>query len=151
PLRKVGISIAFLREAHDRTRLIHIRSTRQLGEVDKTSSASSSSSAMEEKTNKNNGQGADNADDPQSTADDVRTIGDMPSSASNPLNPQAADDADGADGLLHSLKGRVPTEVNAVKLAARERTSYDPGPIPDCLQRAPRGGNGQSARVPNDV
>jgi energy-coupling factor transporter ATP-binding protein EcfA2 len=142
PLRKVGISIAFLREAHDRTRLVYIRSTRKPGEKDKTSSASSSSSAMEEKANKNNGQGADSADDPWATADDVRTIGDMPSSASNLLKTQAADDADGADGLLHSLKGRVPTEVNAVKLAARERTSYDPGPIPDCLRRTPNATNG---------
>jgi energy-coupling factor transporter ATP-binding protein EcfA2 len=147
PLRKVGISIAFLREAHDRTRLIHIRSTRQPGEKGKTSSASS---AMEEKTNKNNGQSADNADDPRATADDVRTLEGMPSSASNPLKTQAADDADGADGLLRSLRGRVPNDVDAVELAARESTSYDPGPIPDCLRRAPLGGNGQSARVPND-
>src|SRR5262249_41358452 len=27
---------------------------------------------------------------------------------------------------------------------------YDPGPIPDCLRRAPPSGNGQSAPVPND-
>jgi len=121
PLRKVGISITFLREAHDRTRLIHIRSTRQPGEEDKTSSASSSSSAMDEKANKNNGQGADNADDSWATADDVRTMGGTPSSASNPLKTQAADDADGADGLLRTLKGRVPSDYDAIleELSAR--------------------------------
>jgi hypothetical protein len=101
PLRKVGISIAFLREAHDRTRLIHIRSTRQSGENGKTSSASSLSSAMEEKNNKNNEQGAD-------------TMEGMPSSASTPLKTQVADDADGADGLFRTLNGRVPTDIEAV-------------------------------------
>jgi energy-coupling factor transporter ATP-binding protein EcfA2 len=121
PLRKVGISITFLRESHDRTRLIHIRSTRQLGEKGKRSSASSSSSAMEAKAHKNNGQSADDADDPRATADDVRTMHEMPSSASCPLNTPAGDDADDADGLLRTLKGGVLNDYDAVieELVAR--------------------------------
>jgi energy-coupling factor transporter ATP-binding protein EcfA2 len=57
PLRRVGISIAFVRETHDRTRLIHIRSMRHIGERGKTSSSSSSSSAIEEKAQENNAAG----------------------------------------------------------------------------------------------
>jgi hypothetical protein len=108
PLRKVGISITFTREGHERTRTIKIVSRR----VRKTSSASSSSSADDQNASKNNGRGQEGADDTRPSADDVWTMANPPPSAAKSLQTHEMDDADSADDVLrHST---VPNDYDAV-------------------------------------
>jgi hypothetical protein len=113
PLRKIGIHVDFVREGHDRERLITI-ATRSKGE-DNFASASSAEPRKPEKPNNGNGLGADaNADGMRTQtanadandergrkADGMRThIGDGPSADNNREDngfSRNADDADDAD------------------------------------------------------
>jgi hypothetical protein len=106
PLRKIGIDVAFVREGHDRERVIVITTNRVEREVANSPSAPSAPSAPYEKSSNGSGLDADaNADSMRTAdayADGVRTQdSDDPSADSYRRNngfSSNTDNADGADG-----------------------------------------------------
>jgi hypothetical protein len=93
PLRRIGIHIAFERQPHVGTRLIHITVTRQPEDRGKRPSPASLSSPAGGKLNDINGGASDCGDG------DVTMVGPDTVTA-NRLIPQADDDGDGGDAEI---------------------------------------------------
>jgi len=107
PLRRIGIDIAFERQPHVGTRVIHITVTRHPEGRGKRPSPPSPSSPSGEQFNEINGGVGDGGDDGV-------TIADSDTVTANPLNPQTSDDGDDGDNGLHPSQGTVPNDYDAV-------------------------------------
>jgi hypothetical protein len=118
PLRKIGIHIDFVREGHDRERVVVLTARKR---VDDFASASSAEPRKPEKPNNGNGLGADvNADangGADANADGIRTqTSDRPSADNPRKNNGLSQGADGADANFATPSlGDVSNDFDAVR------------------------------------
>jgi hypothetical protein len=145
PLRKIGIHADFIREGHDRERLITIMRSKG---VDNLASASSAKPRKPEKPNNGNGLGADaNADASADVNEDADTNDECGRCAdATEASPSSADNPQKNNGLSQTTDGADGADANS----ATSARSADSVPVVERCDHCDRPADDQPLRTVGD-